>query len=77
MRAREARARASHASPVPLSVFTLGPDLSIEDRAYSYDKPTQKTKKKKKKKKKKTTVLQSSVNGMSHMIHFPRIVLQR
>ena len=36
-------------SPVPLSVFTLGPDLSIEDRAYPYDKPTQKN----------TTVLQS------------------
>ena len=31
-----------HLSPVPLSVFTLGPDLSIEDRAYPYNKLTQK-----------------------------------
>ena len=38
LRARELR----RLSPVSLSVFTLGPDLSIEDRSYSYDKPTQK-----------------------------------
>ena len=38
-----------HLSPVPLSVYTLAPDISFKDRAHSFDSPTQKN----------TTVLQS------------------
>ena len=38
---------------VPLSVYTLAPDFSFEDGAYSYDRPSPKS----------TSVLQSCINN--------------
>ena len=35
-------ARIERLFPVPLSIFTLAPDLSFEDRAHSCDGPRQK-----------------------------------